>query len=68
MKNEKNTEYKLRKRALFPKDTQCSSVSSAALLITANLWKQTRYPTTEQTIRKTRHIYTVGLFYSHRRE
>ena len=48
------------------KDT-CTPVFTAALFTIARIWKQTRYPLTDEWIKKLWYIYTVGYYSSIKR-
>ena len=48
-----------KKKAMIPKDTCTPIVFIAALFTIARVWKQPKYRSTEQHIKKIWHIYTV---------
>jgi hypothetical protein len=55
---------------IYPKDCDtgysrgtCTPIFIAALFTIAKLWKQPRYPTTDEWIKKMLYLYTMG-FYS----
>ena len=53
---------------MYPKDVQsyhknmCSVMFIAALFVTDRTWKQTKYPSTEEWIKKMWYIYTMDYY------
>ena len=57
---------------ICPEDTKiqkdtCTPVFTAALFTIARIWKQTRYPLTDEWIKKLWYIYTMGYYSSIKR-
>ena len=50
--------YPEKRKTLFPKDI-CTPMFIAALFIRAKTWKQSKYPSIEEWIKKTWYKYTV---------
>ena len=55
------------RKAIIPKD-KCTPMFTAALFTRARTWKQPRYPSTDEWIRKLCYIYTMEYYSAIKRD